>query len=325
MKTTEKVLKLLEGNTTHLSGQQLADTLHVSRTAIWKAIKTLQEDGNEIESKPHVGYLLLDPPMLSETFIKRNLTTKVPLKFELHDNLESTNTRAKELGALPQTKEPQIIISDQQTKGYGRYGRSFSSPKNTGIYLSILLQNEQKNFNAGLLTTATATALCRAIEKKLKIKPGIKWVNDVLWKNKKLSGILTEGITDMETGDLKQIVVGVGINYLTELKSFSPELQKRAISLRPAVLDKNMSRNAFIAAFLDEFFILYPDFSSASFIQDYRNYCTTLGKNVTITQGKQATMGTAQNITANGELVLSDGRIFSSGEITKVRSEVDKA
>jgi Biotin-(acetyl-CoA carboxylase) ligase len=188
MKTTDNVLKLLENNTLPISGQQIADNLHISRTAIWKAIKSLRENGYEIKSKPHVGYLLLDPPMLSEAFIRRNLTNKVPLKFELHDSLGSTNLRAKELGTLPQTNEPQIVISDQQTKGYGRYGRSFASPKQTGIYLSILLQNQQKHFDAGLLTTATATALCRAIEKKLGVKPGIKWVNDVLWKNKKSVG-----------------------------------------------------------------------------------------------------------------------------------------
>ncbi|MCI1953886.1 MAG: biotin--[acetyl-CoA-carboxylase] ligase [Ligilactobacillus acidipiscis] len=323
MKTTDNVLKLLENNTLPISGQQIADNLHISRTAIWKAIKSLRENGYEIKSKPHVGYLLLDPPMLSEAFIRRNLTNKVPLKFELHDSLGSTNLRAKELGTLPQTNEPQIVISDQQTKGYGRYGRSFASPKQTGIYLSILLQNQQKHFDAGLLTTATATALCRAIEKKLGVKPGIKWVNDVLWKNKKVSGILTEGITDIETGDLKQVVIGIGINYLTDPDTFTPELQQRATSLRSAVLAKNVSRNVFIAAFLDEFFNLYPNFNSSSIIQDYRKYCTTLGKRVTITQGSQTTTGTAQNITDTGELVLNDGRIFSSGEITKIRSTQD--
>gem|GEM_PF-6011820 len=118
-------------------------------------------------------------------------------------------------------------------------------------------------------------------------------------------------------------MIGIGINYLTDPDTFTPELQQRATSLRSAVLAKNVSRNVFIAAFLDEFFNLYPNFNSSSFIQDYRKYCTTLGKRVTITQGSQTTTGTAQNITDTGELVLNDGRIFSSGEITKIRSTQD--
>lgn len=319
MKTTDSVLKLLEKNTNHLSGQQIADQLELSRTAIWKAIRSLESAGYKIESKPHQGYLLLDPPMLSETFIRRNLATKVPLHFELHNSITSTNTRAKELGALPSTSEPQIIVSDQQTKGYGRYGRAFMSPQQTGIYLSILLQNQQEYFDAGLLTTATATALCRAIEKKLDIKPSIKWVNDVLWHDKKISGILTEGITDMETGHLKQIVVGIGIDYLTDPSTYAPEVRQRAGSLRQAVQKKGLSRNAFIGAFLDEFFKLYPNFNSHDFIADYRKYCSTLGQQVTITRGNETITGIAFDITDSGELILADGQVFSSGEITKIR------
>lgn len=320
MKTTEKILRLLTQQTDYLSGQELAEKLGLSRTAIWKAIQTLQANGYAIDSQPHRGYRLQDSGRLSETFIRRNLTTTQPLQFEIHDSLSSTNTRAKELGALPQTIDPQVIISDQQTGGYGRYGRTFASPKGTGIYLSLLLQNHQKNFDAGLLTTATATALCRALSSQLKIEPSIKWVNDVLWQGKKISGILTEGITDFETGNLKQIVVGVGIDYLTDPTTFSPELQERAGSLKSAVLASGVSRNSLIAAFLNEFFKLYPTFNSADFIADYRQYCTTIGQEVTLTQGSHLTTGRVASITDHGELVLEDGRIFSSGEITKLRS-----
>lgn len=317
MKTTEEVLAYLEQNESPVSGQEIADSLHISRTAVWKAIQSLQAKGYLIDSKPRVGYLLQDPPALSATFIQRNL--KQPLKLEIHQSLSSTNARAKELGTRAEHDIPQVIISEQQSKGYGRYGRAFASPKNTGIYLSILMQNQFKHFDAGLLTTATATALCRAIEKTLQIKPEIKWVNDVLVNGKKVSGILTEGVTDMETGQLKQVVVGVGINYLTDTTLFDPELAQRAGSLRQAVLAAKITRNKFITAFLNEFFALFPAFLSSDFMDDYRNYCTTLGQQVTITQGAQQITGLASAITDNGQLVLADGRTFSSGEITKIR------
>ncbi len=320
MNTTQKVLTLLEQHFSPLSGQEIANKLAISRTAVWKAVKNLRQNGQVIQSKPHSGYLLLDPLSLSETFIKRNLTVSLPLRFKLHDSLDSTNIRAKEIGSVKTTKTPWIIISDQQTKGYGRYGRTFSSPAHTGIYLSILLKNDWKHFNAGLLTTATATALCKTIEQKLRIKPGIKWVNDVLWNEKKVSGILTEGITDMETGNLKQIVVGIGINYLTDTKIFDFATRKRAGSLRQAALNSQVSRNAFIASFLNEFFSLYPDFSSSNFMDEYRKYCTTLGKEVTITQGGKTITGIAEKISDTGALILKDGRNFSSGEITKIRT-----
>lgn len=320
MKTASKVLHLLEQKTTHLSGQEIANRLGLSRTAVWKAIKSLQDAGYTIESQPHNGYLLKDSQLLSATFIKRKLSPTIKLEFEINDSLSSTNTRAKECGARPLTNLPQIILSDRQTSGYGRYGREFDSPQGTGIYLSLLLQNHQENFDAGLLTTATATALCRALVDKLEITPGIKWVNDVLWQDKKICGILTEGITDLETGDLKQIVVGVGINFLTPTKVFSPDLQKRAGSLKKVVQQKKLTRNAMIAAFLNEFFKLYPSFTSTDFISDYRKYCTTLGKRVTITQGRQQFTGLAQDITSDGALILNDGRVFSSGEITKIRT-----
>lgn len=320
MQTNQLVLQELSSSDHPISGEQLARKLSVSRTAIWKAIKTLKQKGYEIESKPHVGYKYNDNGRLNEFVIRRCLTadTNKLLTFEIHDKITSTNARAKELSINSATKLPLVIIGDQQTAGYGRYGRVFSSP-NTGIYLSLLLNNSSPSLNPGLLTTATATAVARTIEKKLHVEPSIKWVNDILIDEKKVVGILTEGIADIESRYIKQIVVGVGINYSTDIASMSPELQQRAGSLRNFAEEYSVSRNEFIAAFLQEFFLLYPNYESGEFLTYYRAHSAVLHKKVTVTQGQYQFSGYVEQINRQGEIVLDDGTTLASGEVTKIR------
>ena len=213
---------------------------------------------------------------------------------------------------------PYIIIANQQTNGYGRYGRNFTSPSQSGIYLSILLANEQTEFNPGLLTTAVALAMCRAIEKKLAASPKIKWVNDVVVDGKKVCGILTEGISNLETQSLSNIVVGAGINYLTA--DFPEEISQRAGSLRNYALKAKVSRNEFIATYLEEFFKLYQTYQTGDFMPEYRAHSNIIGKEVTITQGTKSFQGNVVTIDDDGAIVLADGRKFTSGEVTKIRA-----
>ena len=220
MKTSERVLELLTRSETYLSGQELADRLQLTRAAIWKAIKQLKEAGYQIDSKPHVGYRYTDSDTLNQTAILQALSSDLDLELQVFDSLPSTNLKAKELGLNTTLQTPLVVIADHQTAGYGRYQRDFISPKNTGIYLSILLANKSTDFDPGLLTTATAIAVTRTLEKTLALKPTIKWVNDVLVDDKKICGILTEGVADLETQSLSQVVVGTGINFLTEISTF---------------------------------------------------------------------------------------------------------
>ena len=159
MKTSEKVLQLLLKKQAFLSGQELADELNVSRTAVWKAIQSLQEEGYQIESKPRIGYRYIEGLKLSEASIRRFLNPELDLNFEIYDTIDSTNNRCSQKAMDPETKTPLVVISDSQKAGHGRYGRPFASPVGGGIYISILLDNDDPDFNPGLLTTATAIAV----------------------------------------------------------------------------------------------------------------------------------------------------------------------
>ena len=320
MNLAKQLLNILAQNSDFISGQQLANTLNVSRTAIWKTINSLNESGYTIEKKHKSGYRLIDKNKLSSVLIQKYLPKHLKLDFEIHQQLDSTNTQAKKIATLRHSNTPLIILSEVQTAGYGRYGRTFVSPKQTGIYLSILLNNTKANFNPGLLTTAAGLAMYRTILKKLDLKAQIKWVNDILVADKKVCGILTEGISDLENRTIKQIILGCGINYLTPVEDFLDELKPTVGTLREVVLAKKVSRNEFIAAFLSEFFDLYTDYTNASFMNEYRQNCYLLNKQVTISQGFKTFEARVVNVNNLGELVLDSGLILNSGEVTKVRT-----
>lgn len=318
MSTSSQLLKILGEKSQPVSGQELADQLNISRTAVWKAINNLKEAGYQITSQPRTGYFLEDNGYLDAGLISRYLPTNFNFPLEIHQTIDSTNIRAKQLANKPNLTTPYIIIANQQTNGYGRYGRNFTSPSQSGIYLSILLANEQTEFNPGLLTTAVALAMCRAIEKKLAASPKIKWVNDVVVDSKKVCGILTEGISNLETQSLSNIVVGAGINYLTA--DFPEEISQRAGSLRNYALKAKVSRNEFIAAYLEEFFKLYQTYQTGDFMPEYRAHSNIIGKEVIITQGTKSFQGNVVTIDDDGAIVLADGRKFTSGEVTKIRA-----
>ena len=285
MKTSEKVLQLLLKKQAFLSGQELADELNVSRTAVWKAIQSLQEEGYQIESKPRIGYRYIEGLKLSEASIRRFLNPELDLDFEIYDTIDSTNNRCSQKAMDPETKTPLVVISDSQKAGHGRYGRPFASPVGGGIYISILLDND-----------------------------------DVLVDGKKIVGILTEGVADLETQLIKHVIVGTGINYLTDPSEFPEEIRQRAGSLRRYTLDSGVSRNAFIASYLNEFFSLYQNYKAASFMDEYRAHSNTIGKDVTINRSGQTSEGHVATIDNQGRLVLSLGETLSSGEVTKIRS-----
>lgn len=319
MKTTQRVLELLTTTPSYLSGQEIADKLKLSRTAVWKAIKSLKEQGYDITSKPHVGYRYFENDTLNKTAILNALPADLELDLEIYATLPSTNLKAKELSLTAKNSRPLVIIADQQTAGYGRYQRPFVSPKDTGIYLSILLNNDQTDFDPGLLTTATAVCVTRTLKKLLNVEPTIKWVNDVLVDGKKVCGILTEGITDLETQALKQIIVGTGINFLTPLEAFSSELLERVGTLKEYVTQQKITRNQFIAEYLTQFFSLYQNYTDASFMVEYREASELIGKNVTLKRFNGQVEAKVLTIDDHGALVLDNGQTFNSGEVIKVR------
>jgi len=235
--TKEKVLYLLKNNSNrYVSGQEIAEEIFVTRAAVWKAIKTLQSDGYCIEAITNRGYRLVEEDIsIDSDSILTILNDKYsfPNDFELliYDEVDSTNNVAKKY-AEENPGRKAVIISTSQTKGRGRRGREFFSPKGTGIYISFVLYPSESIEKATGITCRTATAVCRAIEETTGIAASIKWVNDIFVQDKKVAGILTEAVTSIEDYSLSYVIVGIGINVYEPPEGFPKDIKKIAGALQ---------------------------------------------------------------------------------------------
>lgn len=242
MSTKNRILELFEQRRGEsISGEHLAGILGVSRNAVWKAVKELQRDGYSIVAVTNKGYCLSDEnDIVSIAGIKPFLSPQSQLfadKIQIYKSLESTNKTAKEM-AVAGAEHGTVIISDCQTMGQGRYSRSFFSPSG-GLYMSLILRPQVLHFeNPTFVTAFAAVSVCEAIESISKKVPKIKWVNDIFIDGKKVCGILTEAVTDFESGGLDWVALGIGINVYTRTEEFPSELQSIATSIYP---DKNIA------------------------------------------------------------------------------------
>lgn len=333
MSTRGNVLKALEENKgTTVSGGELANRLQISRAAIWKAIQELRRDGYRIDAITNKGYCLApDSDVLSAEGILPHVKANFMAdRIHIFRSLESTNLTAKKMaldGAPPGT----VVIAEEQTKGRGRMGRSFHSPPAGGIYISFLLQPRFDAAKSVLITTAASAAVCKAIENVTGISCRIKWVNDIYLGEKKICGILTEAVTDFESGHIDYIVLGIGINYSTERTAFPEELSGIVGALfdSPQPSESAISRNRLIAEVIDQVLEINEKLESREFLADYKKRSFVLGKEILIipTAGSdqernltEGTPATAVDIDENGGLVVQyrDGSIetLNSGEIS---------
>lgn len=323
MNTKNRILELLEQHKGEsISGERIAGMLDISRNAVWKAIKELQKDGYTIDAVTNKGYCLSDDnDIVSIQGIKPFLSEKGRLyedKIRIYKSLESTNKTAKEMaiaGALHGT----VIISDSQTRGRGRYSRSFFSPSGGGLYMSIVLRPEIMHFqNPTSVTAFAAVSVCDAIEVISDKTPEIKWVNDVLIDGKKVCGILTEAITDFESGRLEWIVLGIGINVYTRAEDFPEELRSLASSVFP---DEKVPgvRNKLAAELINRILGFERLPGETELFERYKKRLMMLGSKVTVMQGQTEYTATAADIDSAGHLIVEKENgekcILSSGEI----------
>ena len=315
--TKEKLLELLERSRgTYYSGAEIAKDLEVSRNAVWKAVKTLQAQGYPIDAVTNRGYCLAkDSDVLSAAAIEKALEGG-PWQIRILETVPSTNSLVREL-ANSGAPEGTVVIAQAQTQGRGRMGRSFCSPRDTGLYLSLLLRPRDFSPDQALqLTTMAASALCLAIEETTGIQPGIKWVNDLFLNRKKICGILTEAGFNLETGHLDYVVVGLGLNLYPPRDGFPDGLQNVAGSLleQPVPDLKNRISARFLSLFAD----YYQNHRFQEAAQVYRSRSILVGKTVSVA-GKEATV---LDITDRCQLLVAypDGteQALSYGEVTIV-------
>ena len=193
----------------YISGQQLAEALGVSRAAIHKAALALTAQGYALDSAPRRGYRLAGgDPFCAEA------VGEYPAPIYIYDTLESSNLTAKQL-ALAGAPHGTLVLAGQQKAGRGRLGRRFESPAGKGVYCSLLLRPALSAADAQTATIAAAVSVARAVKALCGLELGIKWVNDLYYQGKKVCGILTEAGTDIESGQVEWLVVGIGLNLTT--------------------------------------------------------------------------------------------------------------
>lgn len=315
------VLKALEQNKGKIiSGEKLADRLNISRNAVWKAIQELRKEGYDISAATNKGYSLSSSnDRLSSEGIGLYLQ-KNDLQIYTYRTIESTNITAKKL-ALEGAKHGTVILSEEQTMGRGRRGRSFFSPTNSGIYMSVILRPQVNVENSLLITVAAAVAVARAIEAITGIYAQIKWVNDIFVNDKKVCGILTEAVTDFESGGIEYVVVGIGLNFTTKQSAFPPEISELAGSLFNEN-SQGVSRNQLVAEIINNLLDLVERLSDREFMPEYKSRSLLLQKNIQVVGTDRITNATVMDIDDNGYLVVKnpDGTIstVSSGEVRRI-------
>lgn len=317
-----KVLALLRSQQGEpVSGEDLSHRLGVSRTAVWKHIQTLRDEGYEIISQPGTGYILKGvPDLLLPAELKHALAgNRLVTNIEYYESIPSTNDQAKTL-ADQGAPEGTLVVAESQTQGKGRLGRQWFSPQDAGIYASLILRPGLRPEQAPGFTILAAVALAQAVWQVTGLRAGIKWPNDLLLEGKKFSGILTEMKGEMDR--IHYLVIGTGINVNTDPILFPQEFQTSATSIK-AVLGNTISRIDLLVAYLNAFeklYAIYLEHSLSPIIKAWKEWNVTLGQWVSVDLGTTVFSGRAVDIDKSGALVVQgehgDTRVFHSGEIT---------
>ncbi|MDR3277333.1 MAG: biotin--[acetyl-CoA-carboxylase] ligase [Oscillospiraceae bacterium] len=319
MTTKERVLEILEENRgVFLSGKELARGLEVSRNAVWKAVGALRGEGYPISAVTNKGYRLeIVSDVLSARSVLHALGGDSPFQVRVYRRMPSTNAAVKELaaGGAP---EGLLVVAGEQTKGRGRQGRPFYSPSGSGVYFSLLLRPKVAAGEATLITTAAAVAVSRAIESVTGETAGIKWVNDVFCRGKKVCGILTEASLDMESGGVEYVVLGIGVNVTVPEGGFPASLGGVAGAVVSGKYQPG-TRERLVAETVKQFWEFYKNLAGKAFLEEYRARSVLTGRDaVVLTQGEEETVSVLEIDDALRLVVrYADGetRALSSGEV----------
>jgi BirA family biotin operon repressor/biotin-[acetyl-CoA-carboxylase] ligase len=317
--TVKSKLKELLNTEEYISGAEIARQLGVTRSSVSKSIKELKEDGVDIDVKLKVGYKLNKyRDFLLESEISKNLhTDKIGRKLIIFDEIDSTNNYAKQL-ARNGEPEGTVIISDCQVKGKGRLGRDFVSPKDAGLYFSVILRPDFPMELSQLITSCAAVAVAETLDEVCNVETNIKWVNDIFLNGRKLCGILTEASVSFEAGNLDFAIVGIGINVFNKKSDMPKELDKIVTSIEEETGNR-FSRNIIAAKLCDKLEEKINDIESRSFLDVYRKKSNLIGKYVLADFNNEQKKAEVIDIDDNAAIVLrlEDDKIvhMNSGEV----------
>ena len=297
-------------NTEYLSGQDLSDVLRISRVAVWKHIKKIQELGYSIESKKKRGYKLTanSDELLPWEIIPGLKTKFIGKKMYYYDSVDSTQNKAVKIADNAENNGV-MIVAAKQTGGKGRSGRKWISPKG-GIWISIILHPKFDISITTLFPIASALALSKAVEKTFKIVPELKWPNDMTVSGKKLAGMLVD--VSMESNKIESIVLGVGINFDVDVKFVEKSLKGTLNYYGISSLSqqkKKVKPVKLVQTFLVELEKIYEMLNkkqTRKILSEWTKRSSTIGRNVEINTNNGKIKGKAIKIDEDGALIISE-------------------
>ena len=311
----DEILELLrESKNKYVSGEVLSKKFKITRTAIWKHLNTLRGAGYDIESHTHLGYMLKGvPDLLLPAEISKGLKTRfVGQELYCLNEIGSTNDFAVGL-AEHGSKEGVVVIAEKQTKGKGRLGRKWVSPKGAGLWFSLILRPKLNPYHSSKITFIAGLAVLDAVS-KLGVNASLKWPNDVLVGKKKLCGILTE--LKAESDIISHLVIGIGLNVNFEKADFPVELKTIATSMYIETGNKS-ARIKILQDILLNIENYYEQFKEDGFepiLRKWKQYSATIGNRVKIKTDLGVTEGFAQDIDDDCALIVR----LDSGKIERV-------
>jgi BirA family biotin operon repressor/biotin-[acetyl-CoA-carboxylase] ligase len=315
----DRILKLLRANAGFLSGEELAAKMGISRTMVWKHIRSLEQEGFTIEAVRSRGYRITSSPdLLRVDDIKSGLRTKTVGKIvHLFPEAGSTNTVAMEMASRGEP-EGAVVVAETQTAGKGRLGRKWISPKGN-LYLSVVFRPPVPVHKAPLITLMGAVAAASAIRSACGLPASIKWPNDILLAGRKVGGLLTE--MSAEPDRIRHIVLGIGLDVNMIPDALPVEVRETSTTLAIEA-GGNIERAVLLQHLLRELDRWYAAFQAndAAVLQEWRTLNCTLGNPVSVSGAGEVIEGEAVAIDSEGRLVvkLDDGteRTVAAGDVT---------
>lgn len=301
MSMRDQVFAMLLEAGDFVSGEQICGKLGVSRTAVWKHIKALRAEGYTIEAVRRVGYRLA-PNGIRYAELEPHLRTQwLGRQFQYLTEVDSTNIAAKKW-ADEGAANGAVVVAEHQTGGRGRLGRAWSSPRGTGLWLSLILRPELAPDKAPQISLTTAVGVCAALQ-ELGYEAGIKWPNDIYIGGRKICGMLTEMHGSMES--VEWVVAGIGINCLN--RELPPEIKDVATSLAIADPERPVVRAEVAAAVLnnlEKYYTMLYEQGFAGIRLEWLANNITLGRRVKITTLKETMFGEAVTMQEDGSLLV---------------------
>jgi len=288
----------------------MSDILKISRVAVWKDIKKIRSLGYKIESKQNLGYRLVDSSeLLLPWEVTQNLNTEfLGKRVYYFDTIDTTQNFAMKI-ASKSNENGTVVISKKQTGGRGRMKRKWKSPAG-GIWMSIILHPKFDVSYATLVPIATSLALCIAIEKILKIKPELKWPNDVTLKGKKIAGILID--TSIVSNEIENMVLGIGINFKIKQKNLENRLKKQPNFYGVKTLTKKNERPiTLVKEFLYELENILQMINSdqnKKIVSLWTKRSSTIGKKIAYMTDNGKKIGKVIKMDHDGALIISSNK-----------------